>query len=921
MNDLPETAKKDWFAAGVEEVLSSFRTDADAGLTGAEAQKRLSQYGPNHLPEPKKRSALLRFLKQFNNILIYVLLIAAGITFFMGHYPDTAVILLVVVINASIGFVQENRAEKAMESIKNILAPEAHVMRGGQRLEIPAGDLTPGDVVRLKPGDKIPADLRLIRAASLKIEEAALTGEAVPADKETDALPADTVLGDRANMAFSGTSVSAGTGTGVVVAVGGNTEIGGIGEMLAAVEPPTTPLLKQMDHLSTVISVVILAIAAAVYGVGHWFRDYEPGVLALSVIGLAIGAIPEGLPAIMSIILAIGVQSMAKRCAIVRDLPSVETLGSVSVICSDKTGTLTKNEMTVTEIATRDDRFRITGLGYAPEGTVTRNGGIVTASQAPLLEKTMTCFSVCNESALAQDEDGRWLVRGEPTEGALLTAARKAGQAGDAPSQTDVLPFDSRYKYMAVLAERGGEKIIYIKGAPDRILEMANQEEAGGGARGIDRVYWKNEVSRLAGSGRRTIAAAYKKAPADADCVSPEDLDSGVVFLGLAGIVDPPREEAVAAVEECRDAGITVKMITGDHLETALAIGCEMGIGDGRTGIEGRALDKMEDWELREAVKKYDVFARTSPENKLQLVRALKGNGVIAAMTGDGVNDAPALKMADVGIAMGIKGTEVTKEAAKIVLADDNFSTIAAAVEEGRKVYDNLKKTILFILPTNGAECFLIMASILFGTILPLTPVQILWVNMVTSVTVSMALAFEPLDPDVMAKPPRNPRTPILDAYFIWRIIYVSVLIGGACLLLSVELYERENMAVEKVRTVTMQAIVLTQLFHLFNNRSVRRSAFCCDFFSNRAVFVVGAIMVLLQLGITYLPFMNRVFGTTPLALRDWTWPLLLGLAVFTVVEFEKWVMRMIDVYRGQKAQRLAKYSASKTAARRQSGV
>ena len=802
---------KSWHVLDVKEVLGLLRVDAEQGLDAAEAAKRLEQYGPNLLPEPEKPSLFRRFLKQFNNILIYVLLVAAGLTFFMKHYPDTAVILLVVVINALIGFIQENRAEAAMESIRDILAPEAHVVRGGRRMEIPADALTPGDVVRLKPGDKIPADLRLIKADNLKIEEAALTGEAVPADKRVEPLPEDTVLGDRANLAFSGTSVSAGTGLGVVIAVGKDTEIGNINKMLSEVEPTTTPLLRQMDRLSTVISVVILAIAVGVYAVGHWFRDYEPGLLALSVIGLAIGAIPEGLPAIMSIILAIGVQSMAKRCAIVRNLPSVETLGSVSVICSDKTGTLTKNEMTVTEIASRDERFHVNGLGYDPEGAVTRDGEAIAAGDDALLEKIFSSFVVCNESQLTRDENGHWRVLGEPTEGALLTVAEKAGMSGSPAKRLDVIPFDSRYKYMAVLAERNGERIAYVKGAPDRLLEMASLEEGADGTRDIDCGFWEGEVSRLAGSGRRTIAAAYRKMPGNAGEITQEDLKEGVVFLGLAGIVDLPRDEAVAAVAECQRAGITVKMITGDHLETALAIGKELGIGDGRKGLEGRELDRMDDFELREAAKNYHIFARTSPENKLQLVKALKANGSIAAMTGDGVNDAPALKMADVGIAMGIKGTEVTKEAAEIVLADDNFATIASAVEEGRKVYDNLKKTILFILPTNGAECFLIMASILFGTILPLTPVQILWVNMVTSVTVSMALAFEPLDPDAMARPPRSPDEPILNGYFMWRILFVSVLIGGGCLYLSIQLSERDHFADNLVRTITMQAIVFRE--------------------------------------------------------------------------------------------------------------
>ncbi|MCC8190734.1 MAG: HAD-IC family P-type ATPase [Planctomycetes bacterium] len=893
-----------WYAESVAATLDGLRTDAERGLEEAEADRRLARFGPNHLPEAPRPGVVRRFFRQFNNMLIYVLLAAAGLTLYMGHYPDTVVILLVVFINAGIGFIQENRAEAAIDAIRNLLSPEAHVIRGGARRDVPADRLTPGDLVRLQPGDKIPADLRLIATANLKIEEAALTGEAEAADKGTDPLPAGTPLADRSNLAFSGTSVAAGTGLGVVVAVGVGTEIGGINRLMNEVETPTTPLIRQMNHLSTVISVVIVLVALAVYAVGYFFRDYEPDVLALSVIGLAIGAIPEGLPAIMSIILAVGVQSMAKRKAIVRNLPSVETLGSVTVICTDKTGTLTQNEMTVTDLVTGAGTYGVSGRGYAPEGAVLRDGTPVTAGSVPVLDRLITCFAVCNDSTIIQEPDGRWTLRGEPTEGSLQTVARKAGLPRVVPDRLDTIPFDSQYKYMAVLVDRDGSRLALVKGAPDRLLEMADREEGAAGLEPVRRAFWEDEVSRLAALGRRTLAAAYKPLPDGTDELRPEDLAGGLILLGLAGIVDPPRPEAMAAVRECQDAGITVKMITGDHIDTALAIGCEMGIGDGEHGLEGRDIDAMDGEELLRAAVAYDVFARTSPANKLQLVKALQADGNVVAMTGDGVNDAPALRMADVGVAMGIKGTEVTKDAAEIVLADDNFSTIAAAVEEGRKVYDNLKKTILFILPTNGAECFLIMASILFGTLLPLTPVQILWVNMVTAITVSMALAFEPLDPDVMARPPRDPATPILDGYFLWRIFYVSVLIGGSCLLLSVFLHDRSRLDDASVRTVTMQAIIFCQMFHVFNNRSIRRSAFSGGFFNNKIVFLAIALALALQLGITYIPFMNRVFATTPLPARAWLWPLALGMMVFAIVEGEKWILRRVDARRERPARR-----------------
>ncbi|MCD8351280.1 MAG: cation-transporting P-type ATPase [Planctomycetaceae bacterium] len=901
--------RKNWYTRSVSETLSLLDTDAANGLTPEAAAERLKQYGPNQLPEGEKRSLVRTFLRQFNNILIYVLLVAAGITFFMGHYVDTAVILAVVVINAMIGFIQENRAESAMNSIRTFLSPEAHVVRGGKRMEIPAEDLTLGDVVRLKPGDKVPADLRLIQADNLRIEESPLTGEAMPAEKSIAPLPTDTQLGDRANIAFSGSNVSAGTGIGLVVAVGESTVLGRINEMLPEVETPTTPLIRQMDKLSTHVAIVIIVVAVGVYLFGTFFRDYERGELALSVMGLAIAAIPEGLPAIMSIILAVGVQAMARRCAIVRNLPSVESLGSVTVICSDKTGTLTQNEMTVGEVVTREDRFAFSGSGYSPEGEVTKGGGGIHLQSEPELLSTLTCFRVCNDSELAQDESGGWTVKGEPTEGALMTAYEKV----DAPDQDierlHVIPFDSAYKYMAVLAKVGGKKIIYIKGAPDRLFEMASEERNAGGTHSLDLKYWKKEMSRLAGEGQRTIAAAYKPASEGMTAIDYDDIKEGVILLGLAGITDPPRPEAIKAVEECQDAGITVKMITGDHAETATAIAEQMGICYGEEALTGRELDAMDEDDLRIAAQNHNVFARTSPENKLQLVKALQSKGEVVAMTGDGVNDAPALKMADVGIAMGVKGTEVTKEASEIVLADDNFSTIAAAVEEGRKVYDNIKKTILFILPTNGAECLLIMASIIFGTMLPLTPVQILWVNMVTSVTVSLALAFEPLDPEAMQRAPRDPSEGILTPYFIWRIFYVSVLIGGGTLWLGLALARSGSYDTDAIRTITMETIVIAQFFHLFNNRSLRGSALSTGFFSNKAVFIVGALMVALQLAVTYIPFMNTVFHTTPLPLSDWWYPMVLGLVVFVVVEIEKGIMRTLDARRMRRPVRARNYS------------
>ncbi len=762
--------KEKWHATENNVITGYLESDLKKGLSDAQVKQRMEEFGLNELPHKKKKNAFLRFLGYFNDILIYILLIAAAITAFLGHYVDTIVILLVTVINAAIGYFQENKAEKALENIKNMLSLKSLVIRNGKQVEIDSSQLTIGDIVLLNPGDKVPADLRLLKTNNLKIEESVLTGESVPSDKEAEAVNEDTELGDRVNMAFSSTTVSAGTGTGIVVSIGSGTELEKINQLISDTPSITTPLLVQTAKLGKVISIAIVAIAVLVFLFGYFFRDYPTGELLLSVIGLAVAAIPEGLPAILSIILAIGVQNMAKRKAIIRNLPSVETLGAVSVICSDKTGTLTKNEMTVKTLITRNGEFKVSGTGYAPEGEITLNGEKVDYDDEEVLRNLINCFMFCNNSTLTE-KDGQWSVNGDPTEGALITLYEKANLAERDLERIAEIPFDSSYKYMAILGRLCGRTFIFLKGTPDRLLRIAQGEKSDSGVNDFDSGYWEEKINGLAQLGQRVIGAAYKIVDDDKTDLIQQDLCDGIIFLGIAGIIDPPRPEATAAVHACKDAGIRVKMITGDHVETAKAIGHEMGIGDGEKALQGRDLQKMSDQEMEVAVQDTDVFARTSPEHKLRLVNALQKGGAICAMTGDGVNDAPALKKADVGIAMGIKGTEVTKDAAEMVLADDNFSTIVAAVEEGRRVYDNLKKTILFILPTNGAESFLIIASILFGTAMPLTPVQILWVNMVTSITISFALAFEKVEPDAMKRPPFTQNTAFNRLFFMAHII------------------------------------------------------------------------------------------------------------------------------------------------------
>ncbi|WP_166332431.1 cation-transporting P-type ATPase [Sphingobacterium chungjuense] len=882
-----------WHALDVDTVLSRLEVDTSEGLNKATAEKLLKKHGRNELPQKKKESTFIRFIKHFHDVLIYVLLAAAVVTTILGHYTDTIVIILVAIINAAIGFVQEGKAEKALESIKGILSLKATVLRDGKREEIDATEVVLGDIVLLSAGDKVPADLRLFESDNLKIEESALTGESESSEKNTEPLEEDMDLGDRKNMAYTSTTVSNGTGKGVVIAIGKDTEIGKINQMMSDVTQLTTPLLRQTAQFGKTVALATLVLAAATFAYGYFLRDYDTEELLMSVIGLAVAAIPEGLPAILSIILAIGVQNLAKRNAIIRNLPSVETLGSVSVICSDKTGTLTRNEMTVKDIVLAEQQYAVTGIGYSPEeGEIQQEKKAVKVEEDDNLQELLRCVYICNEASLDKGKDGDWGIKGDPTEGALVTVYEKSGLEKEKPKRESTIPFDSDYKYMATLIEQDGQGLMYVKGAPDRLIELATKQLGKDGEEvDIDADYWEEQVSALAKEGKRLIAAAYKKVSSSGEKIDHDDLQEDLVMIGLAGIIDPPREEAIEAIKICTDAGIRVKMITGDHVDTAKAIGQEMGIGDGEKACRGADLEKMSDEEMRKAVKEYDIFARTSPEHKLRLVEALQAEGRICAMTGDGVNDAPALKKADVGIAMGIKGTEVTKDASEMVLADDNFRTIVDAVEEGRRIYDNLKKTILFILPTNGAESLLIMASILFGYIMPLTPLQILWVNMVTSVTVSLALAFEEIEDGTMKRPPRREKEPLLSGYFIWRIIFVSVLIGGGTLYL-VQYLTAQGVENGTIRTVTMQTIVISQLFHLFNCRSIHGTAFDSKFFSNKAIYIVAIILFVLQAAITYLPFMNNIFDTEPIALSFWQYPVYLGVAVFVIVEMEKWIVR-----------------------------
>lgn len=879
-----------WFNQEVNQVIEKLKTSRIEGLSQSDIKNLQSKWGKNELPEAEKTPEWKKFIRHFHDVLIYILIIAALITIVLVHFVDTIVIMLVVMINALIGYIQENKAEKALESIRDMLSLEAMVIRDNKRQEIASEDIVPGDLILLKAGDKIPADLRLIKANNLNVEESPLTGESTSVEKSIDTLPEDTVLGDQSNMAFSGTSITSGTGQGIAVKTGEHTEIGKINTSMSEIETVQTPLLKQTAQFGKMVSIAIVGLAVLLFIFGFIFHDYELGELLLSTISLTVAAIPEGLPAILSIILAIGVQELAGRNAIMRTLPSVETLGAVNVICSDKTGTLTKNEMTVQAIVLKDRELEVTGTGYQPKGQILDQGEEADVEEDPVLKQFLTSVLSINDTELREDESGEWGISGEPTEGCLVTLAKKSNREINRLPIISKIPFDSSYKYMAGLVEESNKKIIYVKGAPDRLFEMADLEEGS-----EERDYWEGKLIDRSKQGERLIASAYKKVDSSIEEIDHDDVEHGLTMLGMAGIMDPPREEAIDAVRECKRAGIQVKMITGDHKETAVAIAKEMKITDHEKVIEGRELDKMDEQELQEVVGEVDVFARTSPDNKLKLVKALQGNDQVIAMTGDGVNDAPALKRADIGVAMGIKGTEVAKEASKMVLVDDNFRTIVNAVREGRRVYDNLKKTILFILPTNGAEAFLVMSALLLGLQMPITPVQILYVNMITAITVSFALAFEKLEVGAMDRPPRSTHARLLSNYYIFRIVLVSFLIGLPIMLMNSYMFANPDIyTMAEVNTVTLQAIVFSQLFHMFNVRNERRFAFNKDFFSNKVAFIVSGILITVQLAITYIPFLNSILGLAPIGTRYWLFPILLGIVVFVIVEIEKYITNKV---------------------------
>jgi len=892
-----------WHALPPDTVLTGLETSA-GGLVTAEAERRRQVHGPNLLARAQGDGPLRLLWRQINNPIGWLLIAAGALALLLRKHTDAAVVFGAVAVNAVIGFIQEYRAGRAIESLSAMAPETAVVLRDGLPVTLPAADLVPGDVVTLQSGDKIPADLRLFQVRNLLVEEAALTGESLPVAKRIEAAPPDAPLGDRFCMAFSGTLVMQGTAAGVVAATGNRTELGRINALLNQTRTLETPLTRQLARVSAWITAAVVVIAVILLGFGIWIKDAPPAEALMVAVTLAVAAIPEGLPAVITIALAIGVRRMADRRAVVRHLPAVETLGSTTVICSDKTGTLTRNEMTLQVAWVAGSEYRFSGIGYAPHGQV-EHGGMRLEAPPDGLRELLIPAVLCNDAVL-REEQGEWTVTGDPTEAAMVTAGRKAGldeqELRSRHPRLDVLPFESDTKYMATLNRFDGGPRILVKGAPETVLRRCSLDE-------VQRRRVTDAVETYAREGLRVIACAERR-NAPPEGITAADVDNGLSFLGLVGMMDPPRTEAMDAIRVCHGAGIQVKMITGDHPVTAEAIGRQLGLlGTGQTALPGRDLDGLTDDRLREAALATNVFARVTPEHKIRLVQALQEQGHVVAMTGDGVNDAPALRRADIGIAMGITGTAVSREAAKVILTDDNFASIAAAVEEGRRVYDNLLKSLAFLLPTNlGLAFILSLAMFFFPTVrvegvnellLAMSPTQTLWINLVASVALSIPLAFEKLEPGAMTRPPRRPDEPVFSGFLLFRLLMVaSLMAAGACGLFLWEYFRiageapvtaaRHAAALAEAQTICVTTITFTQIFYLLNCRSLRDSLLSQGVFSNPAIFTGIGVLLLLHASFIYLPPLHTLFGSAPLDWKAWLDSILVGMTVLPVISIEK---------------------------------
>ena len=886
-----------WHQFHIEEALRLLEVDVAKGLSDAEVKRRQLKFGPNRVTARRGTPAWRKFLQQFNQPLVYILLLAGAVTAFLGEWVDSTVISGVVLVNAIVGFLQEAKAEKAIEALAKMVGTESTVRRDGEKRRVRSEDLVPGDVVLLRSGDRVPADLRLFQVNNLQVDESALTGESLPVAKHPDPVPQSTILAERKNLAYAGTFVTGGEAESVVWAIGDETETGRIAWLISNAVELTTPLTRKIAQFSKWVLWVIVALAVATFLLGV-ARGAKPADMFMAAIALAVGTIPEGLPAAVTIGLAIGVSRMARRQAIVRKLPAVETLGSTTVICTDKTGTLTKNQMTVQEIFAGGTLYAVTGTGYEAEGELRQHDIVVNLSEHPALAECLRAGVLCNEASLGH-QDGRRKVQGDPTEGALLISGEKGGlvhaETQHASPRLDMIPFESEHMFRATLHDAQGGRVIYKVGAVERLLERCVDALDPHGVVGpIDKAAVKSSVDQMAARGLRVIALARRHVDGQHAKLEHDHVSSGMTFLGLQGMIDPPRTEVIAAIRQCQAAGITVKMITGDHVITARAIAEKVGLrGDQNGGqliaLSGQELAAIPDDKLPEIAGRTAVFARVAPEQKLRLVRALQSRGDIVAMTGDGVNDAPALKQADIGIAMGRSGTDVAKSAAAMVLMDDNFASIEAAVEEGRGVYDNLTKFIVWIMPSNLGEALLLITAMILGLPLPALPLQLLWINL-TDTVLGLPLAFEPKEDDVMSRPPRNPKQPFLTSTLVMRTVLISFIsVAGGLGLFLWEL-KVEHASLEAARTAVINVIVLVQAAYLLNCRSLTHSLFKIGLFTNRWVLVGSVTMLGLQLLVTYAPWMNRLFHTAPINLESWIRIVAIVLFAFTIVEIEKWL-------------------------------
>lgn len=896
MNGLPDVK---WHSKSASQTVESLESDAADGLHPEEAARRLACFGFNEVCAAACRPAWLRFLLQFHQALVYLLLAAVVVSALLGEWVDAAVIFGVVVVNAIVGFLQESKAEDAIGALAEMVITEATVRRSGERLQIPSREVVPGDLVILKSGDQVPADLYLLEARNLQLEEAALTGESQPVTKQTAVLPDETVLAERLNLAFTGTHVTRGTGMGLVFATAAGTEMGRIAGLIDQAEDLKTPLTRKISRFSGYLLYAIIGLAAVTFLIGTLRGDDWRSSFMASV-ALAVAAIPEGLPAALTVTLAIGVSRMARRRVIIRKLPAVETLGGTTVICSDKTGTLTQNQMTVQEIFAGGRLYHVSGSGYESEGRIHhREESVVVGENAALIE-TLGAGLLCNDSRIVRDEEGVAKIQGDPTEAALIVSARKAGISEDELSErlprVESIPFESGYNYMATLHGESGEpKMIYIKGAMETLAEScAYQLDEEGLRVPFEKEEIKSLADGMASRGLRVLAFARREMPVEHRELERDHVTAELTFLGLQGKLDPPRPEAIDAVAKCKSAGIDVKMVTGDHLLTARAVAGQMGLvnSDGGQAMTGAEIEKLEGVALAEAAQRTTVFARVTPEEKLRLVKSLQSLGHVVAMTGDGVNDAPALKQADIGIAMGITGTDVSISTADMVITDDNFASIEAAVEEGRGVFDNLTKFIVWTLPTNFGEGLVVMFAILAGTVLPILPVQILWINMSTALLLGMMLVFEPKERNMMKRRPRDPNEPLLTRSLQLRILLVSLMMLAGCFLLFG--WERERgSSLDVARTVAVNVFVIVEMFYLFNCRSFTRTMFSIGLFSNPWLILGSVVMLGLQLLFTYVPFMNLVFQSAPISGRSWAGIFAVGLAVYLTIGAVKMLDRI----------------------------